>query len=76
VNWFILLLLGEEKQSWSILLISPVADLSGLVFPLQEAEMQISGYRNDSALWGAGGGGGYSLICLKSPEPTIVFYKN
>jgi hypothetical protein len=51
----------------SILLISPVADLSYPVSPLRDARMQIynfSGCRNHSALLG---GAGYSLICLRSP---------
>jgi hypothetical protein len=66
----------------SILLINPATDLSDLVSPLQDGEMQIynslsgcknavynsfSGCRNDSVLHG---GMGYSLICLKSPDPT------
>jgi hypothetical protein len=56
----------------SILLISPVADLSDPVSPLHDAEMQIynsfSGCRNDSALhdWGMG----FSLICFRSPDST------
>jgi hypothetical protein len=54
----------------SVLLISPVADLSDLIF-LQDAEMQIynsfSGCRNDCPLQE---GMGYSFICLKSPDPT------
>jgi hypothetical protein len=62
-NW------GKGNNLESILLISPVADLSDLVSLLQYAEMQIynslSGCRNDGAL-----GGGYSLICLKFPDPT------
>jgi hypothetical protein len=41
---------GKGNNLESILLISPVADLSDLVSPLQDAEMQIynslSGFRN------------------------------
>jgi hypothetical protein len=69
---------GRGNDLESILLISPVADLSDPVSPLQDAGMQIldsgkqiynsfSGCRNDSALRG---GMGYSLICLKFPDPT------
>jgi hypothetical protein len=53
----------------SILLISPVADLSDPASPLQGAGMQVynsfSGCRNHSALHG---GMGYSY--LRSPDPT------
>jgi hypothetical protein len=48
-----------------------VADLSDPVSPLQEAEMQVnnsSGCRNHSALHG---GMGYSLIYLRSLDPTV-----
>jgi hypothetical protein len=60
---------GRGNNHESILLISPVADLSDLISPLQDAGMQIynsfSGCRNHSTLHG---GMGYSLICLRSPD--------
>jgi hypothetical protein len=40
--------------------------------PLQHAGMQISGCRSDNALLK---GMGYSLICLKSPDPSKVTKK-
>jgi hypothetical protein len=50
VNWFGFPLLRGRHHHESILLISPVADLSEPVSPLQDAEMQIynslSGKRN------------------------------
>jgi hypothetical protein len=54
------------------LLISPAADLSDLVPPLQDAGMQVhnsSGNRNHAALHGEMGD---SLICLRSPDPTSL----
>jgi hypothetical protein len=62
---------GRGNNLESILLISPVADLSDPVSPLQDAEIQIynsfSGCRNHSALHGGDG----ILICLRSPDPTV-----
>jgi hypothetical protein len=59
----------------SILLISPVVEVSDPVSSLQDAEMQVynslSVFRNHSALNG-GWGMGYSLICLRSPDPTVL----
>jgi hypothetical protein len=50
VNWFGFPLLRSRHHHESILLISPVADLSEPVSPLQDVEMQIynslSGKRN------------------------------
>jgi hypothetical protein len=69
-NWFVCPLLGEGNNLESILLISPVADLSDPISPLQGAEMQAhnsSGCGNHSALHG---GMGYSLICFRCPDPT------
>jgi hypothetical protein len=71
MNWFVCPLWGRGNILESILLISPVADLSDLVSLLQDARIQIynsSGYRNHSALHG---GMGYSLICLRSPDTTV-----
>jgi hypothetical protein len=71
VNWFVYSLwAGEGKNLKSILLISPVADLSDPVSPLQDAGMQIynpfSGCRNQCTMEGMG----YSRICLRSLDPT------
>jgi hypothetical protein len=63
MNWSVCPLLGKTilrgNNLESILLISPVADLSDPVCPLQDAEMQIynsvSGCRNYSALHGEDG---------------------
>jgi hypothetical protein len=57
MSWSVCPLLGRRENNLeSILLISPVADLSDPVFPLQGAEMQIynslSGCRSHSALHG------------------------
>jgi hypothetical protein len=65
MNWFVFPLLEEGGNNLeSILLISPVADLSDPVSPLQGTGMQIyhsfSGCKNHSALHG---GMRYSLIC-------------
>jgi hypothetical protein len=61
---------GNDLES--ILLISPVANPSDPVSPLQDAETQIyssfSGCRNHSALHG---GMGYSVIFLRSPDTTL-----
>jgi hypothetical protein len=72
MNWFVCpswVVRGSNLES--ILLISPVADLSDPVSPHQVAEMQIynsSGPRKHSAVHG---GMGYSLICFRSPDPTL-----
>jgi hypothetical protein len=58
VNWFASLL-GEGNNLESIFLISPVADLSDFhLLRMQERYC---------SPWGMG----YSLICLRSPDPTI-----
>jgi hypothetical protein len=71
---------GKGNNLKNILLISPLADLSDPVSPVQNAQMQIynsSGGRNTDfrmqeiiplpwSPWGVG----YSLICLGSPDPT------
>jgi hypothetical protein len=67
VNWFGLhLYWGRGNNLESILLlISPVSDLSDSVSLLEDAGMQAS---NSSGSWGMG----HSLICLRSPDPTIA----
>jgi hypothetical protein len=56
MNWCVGSYWGRENNLESILLISPVADLSDPVSPLQDAEMQVynsfSGCRNHSTLHG------------------------
>jgi hypothetical protein len=64
---------GRGNNLESILLISPLQDLSDPVSLLQGAEMQIynsfPGCRNLNAVLG---GMGYSLICLRSPDQTSI----
>jgi hypothetical protein len=51
VNWFGLLLNGEAMDNLeSILLISPVADLSDPLSPVQDAEMQIYNSFSDAGM--------------------------
>jgi hypothetical protein len=58
---------GRGKNLESILLISLVADLSDPVSPPLGAGMQLT---TPSQNAGISMGMGYSLICLRSPDPT------
>jgi hypothetical protein len=73
MNWSVCPLWGRGNNLESILLISPVANLSDPVSPLQGAGMQVynsfSGCRSHSALYG--GWDTHSSICLRSPDPTV-----
>jgi hypothetical protein len=51
-----------------------VADLSDLVSPLRIQKCRFTTPQDAGIIVLSMGGMGYSLICLKSPDPTIEFH--